>query len=175
MQCRPLDWEHRELDRDTQRGDHSCGGEVVASFACRMECRWALSLPPPPTASMHTHTHTRAHSPAPPHAPCLQTVLATDMQGLLALVPPTCRHLKLPLNDEPSEDLLRHLPMAVGFIGGALSEGGRVLVHCFAGMSRSASVVIAYLMKARGFSAHEGFRVLKAKHRNARPNAGRCG
>eukprot|EP00906_Rhabdomonas_costata_P000081 RCo000112 len=39
---------------------------------------------------------------------------------------------------------------ALGFIQGALDSGGVVFVHCLAGASRSASLVIAFLMKTQG-------------------------
>lgn len=38
------------------------------------------------------------------------------------------------------------------FISSAISSGGIVLVHCLAGVSRSASVVIAYVMKDLGIT-----------------------
>lgn len=38
------------------------------------------------------------------------------------------------------------------FIASAISSGGVVLVHCLAGASRSASVVIAYIMKELGLT-----------------------
>ena len=42
------------------------------------------------------------------------------------------------------ENLLVHLPRVCDFIDQALASGGIVLVHCFGGISRSASCVIAY-------------------------------
>jgi protein-tyrosine phosphatase len=65
--------------------------------------------------------------------------------------------LHVPLRDSEDENLLRYLPEAIKFIHDAL-EGqppGRVLVHCQGGVSRSVSVVAAYLMKTRHMEAHE--------------------
>lgn len=48
------------------------------------------------------------------------------------------------VQDSEYEDILIHLPGACLFIETALSCGGRVLVHCVMGISRSATVVCAY-------------------------------
>ena len=44
---------------------------------------------------------------------------------------------------------------AVELITAWLAEGKRVLVHCSAGLSRSASMVMAFLMHARGATLRE--------------------
>ena len=54
--------------------------------------------------------------------------------------------------DEPSYDLAAHFASTYAFISSAISRGDRVLVHCRAGASRSASVVIAYIMQAHNIS-----------------------
>ena len=49
--------------------------------------------------------------------------------------------------DDDDADLYSIVPEVVTFIGEALASGGKIIVHCFAGASRSASCVIAYIMK----------------------------
>ena len=49
--------------------------------------------------------------------------------------------------DEEATDLLKHFDTTYKFIREAKEKGGRVLVHCKMGISRSASVVISFMMK----------------------------
>ena len=49
---------------------------------------------------------------------------------------------------------------------------GRALVHCMAGVSRSASICIAYLMRFCDMSLREAFYFLRDKRCVVRPNVG---
>jgi dual specificity phosphatase 12 len=53
-------------------------------------------------------------------------------------------HLTIPVQDSEYDDILIHLSVACRFIQSALDSGGRVLVHCHMGISRSATVIAAY-------------------------------
>ena len=74
------------------------------------------------------------------------------------------KHFHIRADDHPNEDILQHFPEAVRYIDQALEEVGRieetgqdasrnevygaggVFVHCAMGKSRSATLVVAYLM-----------------------------
>ncbi|TFK87010.1 phosphatases II [Polyporus arcularius HHB13444] len=87
--------------------------------------------------------------------------------------PRNIKHLCVPVEDRTDEDLLRYLDYTVPWIRDALArENGRVLVHCVWGMSRSASVVVAYLIAARSMSLDEALRIVRGRRRIARPNSG---
>ncbi|KAJ0060082.1 hypothetical protein NL108_002891, partial [Boleophthalmus pectinirostris] len=57
------------------------------------------------------------------------------------------------------------------FIDSALTQNGVVLVHCARGVSRSAALVLSFLMIKRGLSLMEALHTVR-KHRNILPNAG---
>lgn len=67
---------------------------------------------------------------------------------------------RIPIHDwtGDSKTLLKHLPTVVTAIDAALAQGHGVLVHCFAGMQRSAATVAAYLMWKYGYTAAEAMR-----------------
>jgi hypothetical protein len=51
------------------------------------------------------------------------------------------------VHDTPEADLSTHFTACFGFIAEALAAGGGVLIHCFAGRSRSVTVLTAFLMR----------------------------
>lgn len=55
-------------------------------------------------------------------------------------------YMRCALKDRIDADIGQHFPGACDFISRARETGGRVLVHCRAGMSRSATIVVGYLM-----------------------------
>ncbi|CAH1369393.1 dual specificity protein phosphatase MPK-4-like [Tenebrio molitor] len=75
------------------------------------------------------------------------------------------------LSDQPKEDLLSHLDDTEAFILEGISKGA-VLVHCYFGVSRSATVIIAYIMKKYHLSYKEAFEKVKIKRSIVYPNQG---
>lgn len=51
-------------------------------------------------------------------------------------------------------------------------NSGKVLVHCAAGVSRSVSLILAYLIKYRSMSLPDAFRFVREKRTIVRPNRG---
>lgn len=66
-------------------------------------------------------------------------------------------------NAESSDILAKGLPKAFGYLDQAFENGTQVLVHCKAGQSRSAAVVIAYLMYKFKVSFKEAHRYVGIK------------
>uniref|UniRef100_A0A914VRB8 Uncharacterized protein n=1 Tax=Plectus sambesii TaxID=2011161 RepID=A0A914VRB8_9BILA len=81
-------------------------------------------------------------------------------------------YMKIDIYDLPSCDIACFIPDCLSFIRAAILKGGRVFCHCNAGVSRSASMVIAYLMRYEGLRysvAHERVKSIRAV---IRPNEG---
>lgn len=65
------------------------------------------------------------------------------------------------------EDILRR---GYTFMKKAVDSGGIILVHCHAGISRSSSMVLYYLMRTFQVPLIQAFRHLKMIHPRANPN-----
>ncbi|ETV85038.1 hypothetical protein H257_02919 [Aphanomyces astaci] len=74
------------------------------------------------------------------------------------------------LFDNQGEDILTSLDGCIAFIDQAKFHG-RIFVHCKAGVSRSASIVLAYLMKANAMPFDEALSFLQHKRPMVNPNA----
>jgi len=77
----------------------------------------------------------------------------------------------LKLLDVPQTNIALHFNDVTMFIDEALEAGGKVLVNCEMGMSRSSTCVLAYLMLRHEMTAIEALSKVR-KHRYVRPNKG---
>jgi protein-tyrosine phosphatase len=78
-------------------------------------------------------------------------------------------YLDVILDDDEEESLDEVIPRCVEFIRDAT---GPVLVHCFAGMSRSASICMAYLILEQKKTFEQAFDVVKSRRPCIYPNNG---
>ncbi|XP_012266464.2 dual specificity protein phosphatase MPK-4-like isoform X2 [Athalia rosae] len=76
------------------------------------------------------------------------------------------------VTDLPREDLLTYFEDTYQFIKHAQEDGNKTLVHCYFGVSRSATVVIAFIMKKYSMEYSEAFDLVKSKRRFVGPNPG---
>ena len=83
------------------------------------------------------------------------------------------QHVKCDLEDLPFAELVDKLPGTTTFLRDALRDpSARVLVHCVEGVSRSTSVVCAYLIAEYGYSPAQAIQYVKSRRRSAEPNFG---
>ncbi|XP_012517879.1 PREDICTED: dual specificity phosphatase 28 [Propithecus coquereli] len=85
---------------------------------------------------------------------------------------PGVAELRVPVFDDPAEDLLAHLEPTCAAMEAAVRAGGACLVFCKNGRSRSAAVCTAYLMRHRGLSLARAFEMVKRARSVAQPNEG---
>ncbi|XP_024379943.1 protein-tyrosine-phosphatase MKP1 [Physcomitrium patens] len=76
------------------------------------------------------------------------------------------------LKDSPSEDITSVLYIVFDFIEAVRQQGGRVFVHCCKGVSRSTSLVIAYLTWLQRCTFQDAFNFIKAARAVTNPNLG---
>lgn len=80
--------------------------------------------------------------------------------------------VKLAIADTPDADLRPVIDKCLALIREAKAKHERCLVHCNQGISRSAAIVLAYLIADCSLSLHEAFRLLKEKRSVIMPNTG---
>ena len=74
------------------------------------------------------------------------------------------------MNDDDS--LYKHFDEIIEFIDKHRKNKTNVFVHCYAGISRSATAVIAYLMKKNNWDYHSAFVYCKQRRNVIFPNLG---
>ncbi|KAM6143761.1 dual specificity protein phosphatase 9 [Erethizon dorsatum] len=77
---------------------------------------------------------------------------------------------QIPISDHWSQNLSQFFPEAITFIDEALSQNCGVLVHCLAGVSRSVTVTVAYLMQKLHLSLNDAYELVKRKKSDISPN-----
>ena len=101
------------------------------------------------------------------------THIVNVTDNLVSKYPDEFKYANYPVDDFASEDLGIYFDEATKFISDALSENeeNRVLVHCFQGVSRSATIMTAFLIFKDKIPFHEAIEKIK-KNRYIMPNAG---
>lgn len=86
--------------------------------------------------------------------------------------PPGVDYLHLPVPDTPDSPLHRHFEAVADTVQRAAERGGRTLVHCSAGVSRSATLCLAYLLRHQDMTLREAHTWLRTCRPMVRPNPG---
>jgi protein-tyrosine phosphatase len=84
--------------------------------------------------------------------------------------PPPIKQLVLDVDDSEEENMNVHFSRAISFIEESVAQHGTCIVHCFAGVSRSATVVVAYLMKRSHIRFEQALAFVQEQRPAANPN-----
>ncbi|VDM18132.1 unnamed protein product [Hydatigera taeniaeformis] len=84
-------------------------------------------------------------------------------------VPPS-RFLRIPIHDNGKADMVPYFERAFAFLDSAKDCSGRVLIHCFAGISRSPTLAIAYLMHNQRITFDEAYNRVRSIRPKISPN-----
>mmetsp|Transcript_21617 Transcript_21617/g.35795 ORF Transcript_21617/g.35795 Transcript_21617/m.35795 type:complete len:158 (+) Transcript_21617:92-565(+) len=77
---------------------------------------------------------------------------------------------RIPAHDEMTFNLRIFFESATDTISNVKEKKGRILVHCLAGVSRSVSICVAYLIRYENFSFPLALEHVQSRRRIAHPN-----
>ncbi|KAL4477656.1 hypothetical protein ABPG74_002806 [Tetrahymena malaccensis] len=81
------------------------------------------------------------------------------------------QYLNVEILDEWEANLIENLDAIFKFIQKSQRQNGRILIHCYRGISRSPSVVIAYIIKNLNINENQALKYCKSRYQQAEPNA----
>ena len=91
-------------------------------------------------------------------------IIGTDLK---AHFPEDFTYKHVCIEDQENENIAQYFDACYEFI---VKATGPVLVHCHAGMSRSATIVLFYLMKSLDMSYEDAYTLCKSKRKCIGPN-----
>ena len=94
------------------------------------------------------------------------------MGGLQPSFPESFKYKVIDVADVPGQNVSRYFNEANRFIGQGIESGGQVLVHCFAGVSRSAVFATAFLMYYRALTVNSANLLIRKARYQIYPNPG---
>ncbi|KAG8195646.1 hypothetical protein JTE90_004981 [Oedothorax gibbosus] len=80
------------------------------------------------------------------------------------------KYMKIPIQDHWSQNLATFFPEAIAFIDEARQKRKSILVHCLAGISRSVTITLAYLMQKLSMPLNDAYDFVRTRKTNISPN-----
>jgi protein-tyrosine phosphatase len=85
--------------------------------------------------------------------------------------PKDFNYCRIPIDDRSDVNIHPYLAPASDYIESNIQKGN-VFVHCYAGISRSASIIIAYLILKKNYTYEDAYNLVKSKRPIIHPNPG---
>ena len=92
--------------------------------------------------------------------------------GIKNFFPDKFKYYNINLLDSEKENIRQYFEESFNFIDNGIKNGGNVLVHCHAGISRSSTILIAYIMKSQKMKVDKVLELIKSKREKVNPNIG---
>ena len=80
------------------------------------------------------------------------------------------KYLYIPLYDSEAQKLDKYLDTTNKFIKEGSENGNKILIHCGAGMSRSATICLMYMIIEKKFKFSDAYTLMKQKRKCVMPN-----
>eukprot|EP01063_Lacrimia_lanifica_P020274 TRINITY_DN27606_c0_g1_i1.p1 TRINITY_DN27606_c0_g1~~TRINITY_DN27606_c0_g1_i1.p1 ORF type:complete len:701 (+),score=145.98 TRINITY_DN27606_c0_g1_i1:90-2192(+) len=145
--------------------------ELKASSCCPVKFEWNAIYPDKIVENVYLGSLRSAQDPRIYQELSIE-YLATIGRELTVVLSDTMRHIQCNVDDLEKSDLTQIFDTAHTFIDEAVSNSKTVLVHCFKGQSRSATIVITWLMKTKRLTRDEAYALVKAQRPMIDPNKG---
>ncbi|XP_038647410.1 dual specificity protein phosphatase 18-like [Scyliorhinus canicula] len=129
---------------------------------------WGLALI---TRNLYLSNAVASHNQSLLQAGGVTCIISVTPEVISSMFPST-EYINIPVADSPSAQLKEYFDMVADKIHLVESLHGRTLLHCAAGISRSPTLCLAYLMKYHQMSLLGAHAWLKACRPIIRPNSG---
>lgn len=96
----------------------------------------------------------------------------TAARNLDVVLGPGMKHLTLPFDDLPGADIAHFFDSSFRFIDEAVAAKRGILIHCFAGLSRSVAMTMGFLMRKYRIGADDALALIRQSRPSAHPNDG---
>lgn len=131
-------------------------------------------VPPSPFGALRSNSSFQKRVSIPARPNSLQLAHGAMLSGIPLVVPATSDFKPLKYKKffwtHNQENLIADFIPAFAFIDEARSAGRNILVHCQCGVSRSASLIISYVMKINRMTLNQAYEFVKDKSPYISPN-----
>lgn len=80
------------------------------------------------------------------------------------------KHLMIDIEDTEEDNIMQHFAATNEFIEEAVNSKQNILIHCIAGISRSATVTAAFLMRCNNWTSDQALEYIRERRKVANPN-----